>query len=510
MMHKRTILINAAANWAGFVSQVVVTLVAAPILIHGLGDDRYGLWALVESILAYLSLFDLGIAASLVRYVARFEAESDQKSLNRMFNTSLALFAGAGLAVMAVVSALAVGWSNPLGAPEQFAWEVRILLLLLGANLAAGLPLGVFPTVLDGLGRYPVKTIIRTSCLLVRTVVVISVVRSGHGLIALAIVSLVFTAVENGAHAYAVRRYLPGLRISLAWVDRSTFRLIRGYSAYSFLAMIAGRVSFQTDAIVIGAFLAPKAITFFVIGARLVDYTKSLFRSITTVLTPAVSALDARGHVEAIRDILVDGTRYVLWIVVPIELGLLLLGKPFLALWLGPEYANLSTLSLQILSIPMALVVAQFVAARILYGVDRVRQFALTVTVEAGVNLALSLLLVRRMGIEGVALGTALPNLLSTVIVVYLTLRYLGLPAGRYIRRVWIGPLCCAVPLGLFWAAITTLGAPMTLLGFLAAGLVGVGGYAILAAGWEFGPARIYAEVSNVLSPPELTRREGR
>ena len=95
---KRNILINAAANWVGFTAQLVAAFLLSPILVHGLGAPRYGLWSLVESILAYLLLFDLGVAASVVRYVARFEAVRDRDNLNRVFSTSLCIFGVAGMA----------------------------------------------------------------------------------------------------------------------------------------------------------------------------------------------------------------------------------------------------------------------------------------------------------------------------------------------------------------------------------------------------------------------------
>ena len=74
-----------------------------------------------------------------------------------------------------------------------------------------------------------------------------------------------------------------------------SFRLIRGYSFLAFVAMIAGRISFSTSSIIIGAFLTPEYITYFIIAARLTDYVKSALRSITTVLTPAISSLEALG-----------------------------------------------------------------------------------------------------------------------------------------------------------------------------------------------------------------------
>src|SRR5436309_2806546 len=216
---------NVAANWVGFAAQLVAAFFVSPVLVHGLGDRRYGIWSLVESVLAYLMLFDLGVAASVVRYVARFDATRDQDALNRVFSASVCIFAVAGGAILAVTLAVA------------------------------------FP-----------------------------------------------------------------------------------------------------------AFLLPQSITLFAVAGRLVEYAKDSLRVATMVLTPAVSALEARGDSATIRRVLIDSTRYVLWLILPVQLGLLLLGRPFLLLWMGPEYAELSYPTLAILALPLSLALSQSVSARILYG----------------------------------------------------------------------------------------------------------------------------------------------
>ena len=60
---RRGLLLNAVANWSGFAAHLVVVFFLSPRLVHGLGDRRYDIWSLVESVLAYLMLFDLGVAA---------------------------------------------------------------------------------------------------------------------------------------------------------------------------------------------------------------------------------------------------------------------------------------------------------------------------------------------------------------------------------------------------------------------------------------------------------------
>lgn len=147
-------------------------------------------------------------------------------------------------------------------------------------------------------------------------------------------------------------------------MDRESFRAIRGCSVHALVAMLAGRISFRTDAIVIGAFRTAKQIAFFSNGADLVEYAKDTMRVATTVLTPAVSALEAQGRQTAIRDVLVHSTRYLLWLLLPMQLGLILLGLPFLTLWLGPDKGPQESYAvLVILSLPLVLAMSQSVCA---------------------------------------------------------------------------------------------------------------------------------------------------
>ena len=59
----RSLVLGAVTNWAAFAATLAVGFFLAPYLVRSLGDARYGVWCVVESILAYFTLFDLGIAA---------------------------------------------------------------------------------------------------------------------------------------------------------------------------------------------------------------------------------------------------------------------------------------------------------------------------------------------------------------------------------------------------------------------------------------------------------------
>ena len=452
----RSLVLGAATNWAAFTAALGVSFVLAPYLIRTLGDARYGVWCVVEAILAYFTLFDLGIAACLVRFVAKHHAVNERMELNKIVSCSLVIFTGAAGCVLllggALVPLVAPGLDRKLGERG----DVAPFMLLMLANLAITLPLSVFPTILDGLQRFGVKSAVRLLFLGARVGGIVYAMETQPGLWSLAIVYTITNLLEHIAMAGLAFRFLPGLQLSKRLVDRPTLKQVRGYSVDAFLAMLAGRITVQTGAIVVGGFLTASAAAHYAIAARLVEMAKNLLRSITTTLTPAVSEREARGDFDGVRRVLLEGTRCVLYLVLPVHLGLLFLGQPFLTKWIGGErYAEWCFPAMAILSATLTIGVAQSVAARILYGLGKLTLFARLALAEAVLNLALSLVLVGPFGLEGVAMAVAVPNVLFCLIAIAYVCRVLEVTATSYLLHAWFKPLVLAcVPAIIWWLLV--------------------------------------------------------
>jgi O-antigen/teichoic acid export membrane protein len=481
----RSLAIGAATNWAAFAAALSVSFFLTPYLVRHLGKEQYGVWSVVENILAYFTLFDLGIAACLVRFVAKYHTTGDRAELNKIVSACLAVFTVAAACVLVLGSAL-VPFVGPalerqLGTPG----DVAPFMLLMVANLAVTLPLSVFPNILDGLQRYPAKSAVRVVFLALRVGGVLLAMETRPGLLPLAVVYTLTNLLEHAAMAAIAFRFLPGLRISAAGVTRETLRQVRGYSVDAFLAMLAGRVTVRTGAIVVGGFVGVAAAAYYSIASKLVDMAKDLLRYATTTLTPAVSERETKGDHDGIRTVLLVGTRWVLYLVLPVHLGLLFFANPFLVAWMkDPQFAGWCFPTVAILSATLTIGVAQSVTSRILYGMGKLRLFARLALVEAAVNLGLSLLLVGPLGLEGVAVAVAVPNVLFCLFVIAYSCRVLDVSVGRYLVAGWLRPACAAVVPAVVWWVVTPAEPTWFAIGAgIAAGLVP---YAIVVAAIEF------------------------
>ncbi len=481
----KRLALGAFANWMAFATNLLVAFFLAPFLIRKLGDVQYGLWIFVESLLAYLTLFDLGLAASIVRYVARYEAKQETLARNKLINTALAFYGGLGglaLLVGAVVIPLfTLRVSHQEQLPES---EMITFAILMALNLAMTLPLSVFPSVLDGLGHFGRKSIVRIVSLILKTVAIIVLMNTQPSLLALGVILFAANIFEHMVLGVLCFRLLPSLRFSRSLIDRETFRQVKGYSINAFVLMIAGRASVQTGPILVGLLLSAPEVTFFGLAWRLSEFAKALPRSATNTLTTTFSQLDAHAKKHESQRLFLTASRLALWVMLPIQFGLIFHGQSFLTTWLGSEvYAEKSYPSLVILSSILSLLIAQSIAARVLYGAGQLRWFARLAITESVVNLCLGILLARSFGIEGIAWGMVIPNTLMNLWVVVTGSQLLGVSFSQYLRVVVLpalvgGAILCGVWFGIGSSATGWLNLAVS-------GLIGVVPFALFVLAWE-------------------------
>jgi O-antigen/teichoic acid export membrane protein len=150
---------------------------------------------------------------------------------------------------------------------------------------------------------------------------------------------------------------------------------------------------------------------------KVFDPLINLLLAIGMVVMPAAAAMRARDEENELRDLLFKWSKVAVFIVLTLGSYLLVFGPEFLDWWLGDEYDPAAGPLLQVLMASFLLFLpVRGVALPILLGSGNPRGPALGLLAMGIGNLALSLILVRTHGIWGVALGTAIPNVIFSLI----------------------------------------------------------------------------------------------
>jgi O-antigen/teichoic acid export membrane protein len=210
---------------------------------------------------------------------------------------------------------------------------------------------------------------------------------------------------------------------------------------------VSGLLIFSADSIVIGTALPVAMITFFAIAASLTDYTRSILSAISQTMTPRASALEGLGATAELERAVLSTAALATLIALPILLTFVVRGHAFLRLWMGPSYADRSGEVLTILSVALAFAAARQVVAGATIGLNRHRLLVPFYLAEGVINVGLSLLWVRGLGIAGVALGTAVPNLITTWLVIPWVLRQtIGARLRGVWTALWLRPFAAMIP----------------------------------------------------------------
>ncbi|HEY6329215.1 MAG TPA: oligosaccharide flippase family protein [Blastocatellia bacterium] len=430
---------NVLMNWLAFAVTLLSGFVMSPFLIRHLGDSVYGVWVLIGSLSGYLGLLDFGVTTSIVKYTAEHRARQDWDAMNRVMSGGLAIYSIAGLISLGVSVGVAFRFNNIFSTPITNNTAAAVVLLA-GLNLAVTFPATVFVGFVRGHQRYDLDAAITSLTVVARSALLVILVFRGHGILAVAAVSFVFDMTRLAYLAYSAYRLNPRLRIAWEYVERPGLKRLFSYSFFAFLIVVGRQLLFFTDSIVIGLFLTTALVTYYFVANRLVMYLRLLVAEMVGVLMPRTSELGATDDQAGIEELLVISTKYMLMIALPVAGVFFIMGRTFIALWMGPGYSSSAPI-LSILTIAMLAHFMEMPAHTVLLGLCKHRIVALFTFSQSLANLGLSIFLVRRIGLMGVALGTMIPMIISTAVALIVYFKgFLNLSLADYLRR------SCALP----------------------------------------------------------------
>ena len=442
------ILKNVGSGWFALGVNVLVGIFLSPYILHRLGDAAFGIWVLIFSVTGYYGIFDFGIRSSIIRYVSKYTATHDLEEVSALINSAMFTYTCVGIFSMLLTGIGCLYIDRLFKIPADFQSTARWLLLIVGTSVSLGFPLGVFGGMLEGLQKFYIlnwTNILFSSVL--RVILIVFYLQRGYGLLTVALITATLPVFGSIVRGVIALRALP-IHFSRRYVNREGFRHMANYSSVTFVILIAWRLRFKTDALVIGTFVSSAAITYFYAGSRLVDYAGEVVSSLAQLFVPMSSQSDAAGNMDRLRKIFVAGNRACAFVMFPMTATFIILGKSVIEVWVGRKYVAQGYPVLLTLILPYTLMMIQGASSRILFGMSKHGKLAVVTMVEGIANLGLSILWVRPYGILGDAFGTAVPMLGTYILFMprHLCSR-LNIRLSTYLRQAYLLPFVLSLPM---------------------------------------------------------------
>ncbi len=404
---------NALAGVIGYAWPVMLALITTPYIVHKLGNDAYGVLALVTSVLGFFAFFDLGVTNAAVKYIAESYAKNDTKEISKIIGSSLSVFLTVGAlggTLIALMTSTLV--QKVLKIPSAYVSDSIFAFYIASCGFVLNMVVGVFASIPKAIQRYDLTTKVN---LIIGTSLTLSIVLTvylGYGLKHVVILNFLSSLGSLLAYILVTKKYLKGVSIKIHF-DSSTFRKLFQFGMYSLIVIISSAVYYQLDRLLIGSFLGSASVAYYVVPASVATAMFSLIVSLMGVVFPLCSHLYATGEHEKLRELFLKANKYAFIFVVSLASPVIVLSTQIMTIWMGADYSVKSSAVLVILTLSVVFNSLGIIPYYILDGIGMPGVNAKVAILTAIMNISLCLLLIPRLGL----IGAALSNLANFLLV---------------------------------------------------------------------------------------------
>lgn len=483
---------NTAAG-AGRLGVVAATeLALAPFMVWHLGVEHYGLWVILQifRIGGLLGAAELGFQGGIIRYLTRYHLESDVTAFRRLCASGMALFALIGLVVGLSVAAFAqYGFVDVFPVPEDNAGEMRLALTICGLGLFAQFfSLGV-RAFFSSLRQYVLLEFFEVVRVLTFAGGVVVLLLSDGGVLEVVILDVV---VQCGLLlvlvGVAAGRQPKLFSVRPSDMGFDPIRRVSQFTAYLFLNRTLGHLYNHFPQLFVALLLTPTHVAWFALVIRIPRLMRQFRGVLSGAILPTAIRIEAKEASDDLREFVLAGTRFGLFVMTPVAVFLIVFAQPILETWIGPDYAHLTTMFQAAAVLELAVYFISF-GAGAYTGVEQFRRL-LPYNALATISIPVVMLsLTDRFGLWAAFAAIAIAVAINTYANLRVIMTTHAVKAGEFAVSTLARPfLAAGVIAAVPSIAILHFLTPQSLVGLIAAGACVYVVYCICAYGLLLNP----------------------
>ena len=451
---------NSALNLIGIVLPLFLALITMPLLVRGMGAERFGILTLAWAAIGYFGLFEFGLSRALTQAVAHRIGSNRNGELPALVWTAVIMLLAFGIVGGAVVAAITPTLIlHVLNVPAELRQEAIVAFYI----LAATLPFVVMTAGLRGLmeahQHFGSVTALRIPLIAFMLIGPLLVLPFSKSLVPAVLMLALGRVLGWAAHlALCLRRYR-FLRDVSPTVHAATLRPLLRFGGWTSVTNVLSPVMVYLDRFLIGALLPMAAVAHYVTPYEVVTKLLVIASAVVAALFPTLAATFHKR--DELRHVYDRALRAVVLLTFPIVLVAVALANEAMHIWMGsalsPEGARVSASVLQWLAVGVFVNgIAQMPYAA-LEASARPDLIAKLHLLEMPIYVTGIFLLARSLGLVGVAIAWTLRVTIDAVALLLVARRTLHLPLVPSLGTAWAIPLMLIAFLGAGLATSTAL-----------------------------------------------------
>ena len=424
----------------------IVGLLYTPFMLRMMGQSEYGLYSLVASVVAYLTVLDLGFGNAIVRYTAKFRAEGKIREQYEMFGMFFLLYIGIGVLALLVGLGLYfnVDYLFDATMDDSELYKIRVMMLLMVFNLAFTFPMSIWGSIITAYENFVFQKLVGIVRIILNPLVMIAMLLIGYRAIGMVVVTTIFNVVTLLINYWYCKKRLK-IQVCFGHFQWGFFKEVSVYSFWIFLNAIMDRIYWSTGQFVLGMFKGAATVAIYAIAVQLYSLYIGFSTSISGVFLPKITSMVTQKNSEKeISDIFIKTGRIQFIIMSFVLSGFILFGRQFIHIWAGADYDEAYIIAL-FLFIPGTVPLIQNLGIVILQAKNQMKFRSLCYVFISTIGLLISIPLAKLYGGIGCVIGTTFSVVMGQIVIINIYYRYKIhidiISFWKEIAKMVVGPL---------------------------------------------------------------------
>ena len=313
-------------------------IVLTPLILTRIGLDGYGVWTLLFSVCAYVSVVNTSFGLAYTKFTAEYDAKRDYRGLSQIVGTGMLLVGSLALLGLSGLWLARFPILDFLGVPAEMAPKATKALFVVGACVLMRMSLGSVFEILTGLQRMDLQYKLNILASVVEFTVSLILLETGRGLLGLALGHASGQVASTATAWWLCKRVAPEIRVSPFQATRPALRLLLGLGGRFQLLYVIGLLNSQGFKLVLSALLGPATLAIYEIANKVLTLGDAVGGAVLAPLMPAFANVHAGESRAKQRALFEHGSR-ILSVLSVISFGFLaVFADRVITLWTAQEY----------------------------------------------------------------------------------------------------------------------------------------------------------------------------
>lgn len=410
--------IGAILSYVVIALNMVVGLAYTPFLIRSLGQSEYGLYSIINTVISYLTVMDMGFGNSIIIYTARYINQKDKEKQDKLHGMFFVIYCIIGViaTLIGIVLFFNVGILFGKTMTIEELSKAKIMMLILTFNLAITFPLSIFGNIMVAHEKFVLGKSVKILQILLQPMMMIPLLLLGYKSIAMVIVVTIANIVCLLLNTFICIKNL-NVKLKFKGFDLSLLKEVFAYSFFIFLNQIIDKVNWSLGQFLLGSLVGTVATAIYAVSSQLNNMYMNFSTAISNVMLPKITKMeDRKASDKEFTDVFVKTGRIQYLLMALIITGFILFGKVFINWWAGSGYQDSYVIAC-ILMIPATIPLIQNIGLSILQAKNLYKYRTIIFFGIAILNVVMSIPLTKMYAGIGTAIGTAVSLVLGQCII---------------------------------------------------------------------------------------------